>query len=94
MILQLQGYDFDIEYRKGEQNISDCISLHPDQEQKLIESVVVGDKYVNFKISNAVPIAFILEDITTGTKQDKFLQILKQLYKTTNGSVWRRNNMM
>ena len=30
LILQLQGYDFDIKYVKTEQNISDYISRHPD----------------------------------------------------------------
>ena len=69
LIIKLQGYDFDIEYVKSEQNISDDISWHPDQAQKLIESAVV-DTYVNFVTSTAVPIAFTLEDITTATKQD------------------------
>ena len=77
MILQLQGYDLAIEYVKSEQNISDYTSRHPDRQQKLVESTVV-DKYVHFVTSTAVPIAFILEDNTTATKQDKFLQILKQ----------------
>ena len=76
-ILQLQGYDFDIEYVKSEQNISNYISRHPDREQKLIESTVVY-KYVNFVTYTAVSIAFTLEDITTATKQDKFQQILKE----------------
>ena len=69
LIIKLQGYDFDIEYVKSEQNISDNISWHPDQAQKLIESAVV-DTYVNFVTSTAVPIAFTLEDITTAIKQD------------------------
>ena len=77
MILQLQGYDFEIENVKSQQNISEPISNHPDREHKLIESTIV-DKYVYFVTSTAVPIAFTLEDITTATKQNKFLQILKQ----------------
>ena len=72
MILQLQGYDFDIKYVKSEQSISDYISRHPDREQKLIESTVV-DKYVNFITSTALPKSFTLEDITIATKQDKVL---------------------
>ena len=72
MILQLQGYDFDIKYVKSEQSISDYNSRHPDREQKLIESTVV-DKYVNFITSTALPKSFTLEDITTATKQDKVL---------------------
>ena len=76
MMLQLQGYDFDIKYVKTEENISDYISRHPDPEQKLIESTEV-DKYVNFVTSTAVPKSFTLENITTATKQDKVLQILK-----------------
>ena len=47
MILQQQGYDFDIKYVKTEQNIRDYISGYPDREQKLIEITEV-DKYVNF----------------------------------------------
>ena len=58
MILQLQGYDFDIKY-VTEQNISDYISRHPDREQKLIESMEV-DKYVNFVTLTAVPKSFFL----------------------------------
>ena len=77
MILQLQGYDFDIKYVKTQQNISDYISRHPDREQKLIESAEV-DKYVNFVTSTAVPRLFTSEDIATAAKQDKVLQILKQ----------------
>ena len=85
MILQLQGYDFDLQYVKSEQNISGYISRHPDREQKLIESMVV-DKYVNFVTSTTMQIAFILEYIATATKQDKFLQILKQ---TTLNNEWK-----
>ena len=77
LILQLQGYDFDIKYVKTQQNISDYISRHPDREQKLIESAEV-DKYVNFVTSTAVPRLFTSEDIATAAKQDKVLQILKQ----------------
>ena len=46
MILQLQGYDFDIKYVGTEQNISDYISCHPDREQKLIESTEVASMYI------------------------------------------------
>ena len=77
MILQLQGYDFDMKYVKTEQNISDYISRHPDRERKLIESTEL-DKYVNFVTSTAVPKSFTLEYIATTTKRDKVLQILKQ----------------
>ena len=68
MILHLQGYDFDIRYVKTEQNISDYISRHHDQQQKIIESTKV-DKYVNFVTSTVVPKLLTLEDITTTTKQ-------------------------
>ena len=77
MILQLQGYDFNIKYIEAEQNISDYISRHPDREQKLIESTEV-DKYVNFVTSTAVPKSYFSDDITIATKQGKVLQILKQ----------------
>ena len=78
MMLQLQGYDFDIKYVKSEQNISDYISHLPNWEQKLSESTEV-DKYVNFVTSTTVPKSFTLEYITTATKQHKVLQILKQI---------------
>ena len=68
MILQLQGYDFDIEYVKSEKNISVYNSCLSDRGQKVIESTMV-DKYVNFVTFTA----FTLEDIKTATKQDKFL---------------------
>ena len=77
MIRQLQGYNFDIKQVKNEQNISDYISCHCDREQKLIESTEV-DKYEHFVTSTAVPKSFSSEDITTATKQDKVVQILKQ----------------
>ena len=54
MVLQIQGYNFDIKYVKSEQNIRDYIRRHPDREQKLIESTVVN-KYVNFVTSTAAP---------------------------------------
>ena len=68
MILELQGYDFDIEYVKSEKNISVYNSCLSDRGQKVIESTMV-DKYVNFVTFTA----FTLEDIKTATKQDKFL---------------------
>ena len=77
MILQLQGYDFDIKYVKTEQNISHYISRHTNRKQKLIESTEV-DKDVDFVTSTAAPKSITLEDIATATKQDKVLQILKQ----------------
>ena len=83
MILQPQSYDFDIKYVKIEQSISDYISRHPDRGEKLIESTEV-DKYVP---STAVPKSFTLEDITTTTKQDKILQILKQTILNNKGNM-------
>ena len=71
MILQLQGYDLDIEYIKSQQNIRDYINRHPDQEQKLIESTVV-DKYINFVTSTAVPIAFTLQPLLNKINFYKF----------------------
>ena len=76
MILRLQGYDYVIKYVESEQNISDVISHRPDYKQKLIESAVVH-KYVRIVTSTAVPKSFTLEDITTTTKQNKNLQIIK-----------------
>ena len=37
MILQQQGYDFDIKYVETEQNIRDYISGYPDREQKFLK---------------------------------------------------------
>ena len=37
MLLQVQGYEFEIEYVKSESNISDFISRHPIQDKRQIE---------------------------------------------------------
>ena len=37
MLLQLQGYEFEIEYVKSESNISDFISRHPIQDKRQID---------------------------------------------------------
>ena len=93
MILQPQDYDFDIKYVKSEQNISDYISRYRDRQRKLIESTVV-DKHANFVTFTAVLKDFILADVTTTIKQDKFLQILKQAILNNEWNVWTRNNMI
>ena len=76
MSSQLQGYEFEIEYVKSESNISDFISRHPIQDKRQIDENIY-EKYVNFVTTTAVPKSLTIDDISTATKQDKFLQNLR-----------------
>ena len=76
MLLQLQGYEFEIEYLKSESNISDFISRHLIQDKRQIDENIY-EKYVNFLTTTAVPKSLTIDDISTTTKQDKFLQHLR-----------------
>ena len=72
MLLQLQGYEFEIEYMKSESNILDFISQHPTQDKSQIDKNIY-EKHVNFVTTTAVPKSLTIDDISTATKQDIFL---------------------
>ena len=58
MLLQLQGYEFEIENKKSESNILDFISQHPIQ---IDENTY--EKYVSFVTTAAVPKSLTINDI-------------------------------
>ena len=68
ILLQLQGYEFEIEYIKSKSNVSDFISRHPTPNDRQIDENIY-EKYVNFVT-------------TTATKQDKFYKIYVRGLKT------------
>ena len=76
MLLQLQGYEFEIEYVKSESNISNFISRHPIPDERQIDQTTY-EKYVNFVTTTAVPKLLII-NISTATKQNKLLKNLRQ----------------
>ena len=91
MLLQLQGYEFEIEYVKSESNISDFISRHPIQDKRQIDENIY-EKYVNFVTTTAVPKSLTTDDISTATKQDKFLQNLRQRIENNDWNLLEKLN--
>ena len=83
MLLQLQGYEFDIECVKSESNISDFISRHPIPEERQIDEYIYKN-YVNFIATTAVPKSLTLNDISTATRQDTLLQNLRQMIQNND----------
>ena len=79
--LQLQGYEFEIEYIKSESNISDFISRHPIPNERQIDENIY-EKYVNFVTTTAVSKSLTINDISTATKQYKFYKIYARGLKT------------
>ena len=73
MLLKLQGYEFEIEYVKRDPNILNFISRHTILHERQINENIC-EKYVNFVTTTAVPKPSTINDISTATKQDKFLQ--------------------
>ena len=76
MTLRISGYDFELKFVKGTENISDYTSRHPH-----IREVTTDDteNYVNLVTMSAVPNALSLEDIKTETMRDPVLKILVQI---------------
>ena len=91
MLLQLQGYEFEIEYVKSESNISDFISRHLIQDKRQIDENIY-EKYVNFVTTTAVPKSLTIDDISTATKQDKFLQNLRQRIENNDWNLLEKLN--
>ena len=76
--LRLQGYNFDVEHKKGSENPSDYLSRHTS----LISADKQGtmaEEYVNFLVSSAVPKAMTLEEIQQATAVDVTLQCVVYL---------------
>ena len=91
MLLQLQGYESEIVYVKSESNISDFISRHPIQDKRQIDENIY-EKYVNFVTTTAVPKSLTIDDISTATKQDKFLQNLRQRIENNDWNLLEKLN--
>ena len=91
MLLQLQGYEFDIEYVKSESNVSDFISRHPIPEETQIDEYIYKN-YVNFIATIAVPKPLTLNDISTATRQDKLLQNLRQMIENNDRNLLEKLN--
>ena len=77
MLLQLQGYEFEIEYVKSESNISNFISRHPIPDERQIDQTTY-EKYVNFVTTTTAVPKLLIINISTATKQNKLLRNLRQ----------------
>ena len=91
MLLQLQGYKFEIEYVKSESNISDFISRHSLPDERQIEGKFYG-KYDTFVATTAFPKSLAINDISTATKQDKYLQNLRQRIENNDWNILEKLN--
>ena len=92
MLLQRQGYKFEIEYVKNESNISDFISRYPIQNKRQIDENIQV-KYVNFVTTTAVSKSLTIDRISTATKQDKFLQNLRQRIENNGWNLIKKLNL-
>ena len=76
--LRLQGYDFEVQHTKGNENPSDYLSRHTslvgDNKQ-----TTMAEEYVNLLTSSAVPKAMTLQEIQQATTEDATLQCLMHL---------------
>ncbi|CAB4008236.1 Hypothetical predicted protein, partial [Paramuricea clavata] len=62
--LNLQPYEFTVEYKPGENNPADYLSRHPDRTNKQTRrEEKVAEEYVNYIFTNAVPKALTQEEI-------------------------------
>ena len=91
MLFQLQGYEFEIEYVKSESNIPDFIRRHPIQNKRQIDKNIYK-KYVNFVTTTAIPKSLTIDDISTATEQNKFLQNLCQRIENNNWNLLKKLN--
>ena len=91
MLLQLQGYQFETEDVKNESNISDFISRHSIKDKRQIDEKI-KEKYVNFVTTAAVPKSLTIDDVSTATKQDKFLQNLRQRIENNDWNLLKKLN--
>lgn len=80
MTLCLQGYKFDLQHVKGENNISDYPSRHP-YSNAIEENNNEIEQYVNFVTKYACPNALSIEDIREETKKNPVLQIVADLVR-------------
>ena len=91
MLWQLQGYEFKIEYVKSESNISDFISRHSIQEKRQADENIYK-KHDNFVTTTAIPKSLTTDNISTATKQDKFLQNICQRIENNDWNLLEKLN--
>ena len=76
MTLRISGYDFELKFVKGTENISDYTSRHPHISEVKTDDT---ENYVNLVTTSAVPNVLSLKDIKTETMRDPVLKILVQI---------------
>jgi hypothetical protein len=97
--LRLQAYSFTITYRKGESNISDYISRHPDKGNTDNQFSEIAEEFVCHLVFNNVPKSMNLSEINQETQKDPDIQTVignlkngtwNQTYKnsTLDTSAW------
>ena len=79
MTLRLQGYSFDLQHVRGEDNISDYPSRHP--ADSFSQDIYKIEKYINFVANYACPNAISIDDIKKATQNSPTLQIIADLIR-------------
>ena len=88
--LRLQGYDFNVIYKCGNENPSDFLSRHIRSESPTKNSTHHNvEEYVNFLANHAIPKALTVEEIQDATLEDKTLQMLIDIIETNS---WHKLN--
>lgn len=85
--LRLQQYEYDVKYRKGDDNPADVLSRMPLPHTCTKPSV--ADEYVNFLAGHSVPKSMTLTEIQEFTSNDPELQAVSQ--HVTSGA-WERGS--
>jgi len=80
-IIELQGYDFELEYQPGKENPADFPSRHPIQKASEKEESE-AEEYIAYIAANAAPKAISIEEVSQETEADPTLQAVRQALKT------------
>ena len=92
MFIRISGYDFELKYVKGVENISDYTSRHPLYNPNQHDE---NEAYINFVATYATPNAFTLDDIKRETLRDTTLKTLDLIrnnswYKLANPEIYEK----
>ena len=79
--LRLQGYDFEVQHTKGNENPSDYLSRHTSLVGNNKQSTM-AEEYVNFLTWSAVPKAMMPQEVKQATTEGATLQCLMHLTRT------------
>ncbi|XP_065067526.1 uncharacterized protein K02A2.6-like [Rhopilema esculentum] len=87
-VLRLQSYSFKVIYKSGADNPADFLSRHPSHVA--IDCHHDTEEYINFIVSNSVPKAMTLKEISDATNEDR---VLKGLRAAIRSNRWNTDNV-